>query len=76
MFEINRDVFFVRGAMNGAVYDLVGEKVFSVNKTACEIIARYCNGNSVDADAEYLKKLRVANMISKEFTAKETRCES
>ena len=72
MFEINRDVFFVRGAVNGAVYDLVGEKVFSVNKTACEIIARYCNRSSVDADAEYLKKLRGANLINEDFPAKET----
>ena len=72
MFEINRDVFFVKGAVNGAVYDLVGEKVFSVNNTACEIIARYCNGAAVEVDADYLKKLRAANLISEEFTPKET----
>ena len=72
MFEINKDVFFVKGAVNGAIYDLVGEKVFSVNKTACEIIARYCNETFADNDAEYLNKLRAKHLIDEGFTAKET----
>ena len=41
MYEINKDVVFVQGAVNGAIYDFISEKVYSINYTACEIVKRY-----------------------------------
>ena len=34
MYEINKDVVFVKGYRNGAIYDFNTGKVFSVNHTA------------------------------------------
>ncbi|MBP5586987.1 MAG: hypothetical protein J6Y92_11620 [Lentisphaeria bacterium] len=41
VFEINKDVVFVQGAKNGAIYSFVSGKVYSVNDIACEIIQQY-----------------------------------
>ena len=32
MYWINDDIVFLKGAKNGAIYDLVKEKVYSVNE--------------------------------------------
>jgi len=58
MYWINDDIVFLKGAKNGAIYDLVKEKVYSVNEVGCEIIIRYINGWSYESDYDYLKQLK------------------
>lgn len=40
MIELLPDVIFVEGAVNGAIYDLVRERVFAVNSSAASIIRK------------------------------------
>lgn len=67
MFEINKDIVYVKGFINGAIYDFINEKVYAVNRTACEIIERYIKGRSADSDRNYLNMLEDKKLLSKEF---------
>lgn len=68
MIEINDGVIFVKGALNGAIYDFNTRKVYSVNDIACEIIDKYINKLKINIDEqEYLIKLESANLINKDF---------
>lgn len=64
MYEINKDVVFVKGYRNGAIYDFNTGKVFSVNHTACKIIKSYIEGNNEKKDETYLCQLRSNKLIS------------
>lgn len=70
MYWINDDIVFLKGAKNGAIYDLVKEKVYSVNEVGCEIIIRYINGWSYESDYDYLKQLKNNKLISTHFLPK------
>lgn len=37
-FTLNNGVFFVPGALRGAIYDTNSGKVYSINKSGCEIL--------------------------------------
>ena len=67
MFELNRDVIFVQGAKNGAIYNFNTGKVYSVNDTACEIIKQYKNNPDFTACNRYLERLRKEDLVSKDF---------
>ena len=42
MFEINKDIIFVKGFTNGAIYNFNDNKVYSVNKSACIFSTMLC----------------------------------
>lgn len=67
MYWINKDVAFLKGAKNGAIYDLIKEKVYSINDIGCEIIGRYIKGSSIELDCYYIDKLKSNNLISSDF---------
>lgn len=67
MIEINKNVVFVKGAKNGAIYDFNTEKVFSINDIAVNIIERYVFGKSIQDDFKYLDLLSNNKLISKDF---------
>ena len=47
MTELARDVVFVKGACNGAIYDLGKNRVYSVNAVGCQILAKYINNDRI-----------------------------
>ena len=53
-------VFFVPGALRGAIYDTNSGKVYSLNKSSCEILL----GNT--ENAEFWKKLEPLDLVTKE----------
>lgn len=53
-------VFFVPGALRGSIYDINSGRVFSVNKSACEILT----GKS--QDAEYWNNLESLGLATRE----------
>ena len=53
-------VFFVPGALRGAIYDTNSGKVYSLNKSACEILS----GNV--ENPEFLRKLEPLDLVTKE----------
>lgn len=67
MFEINNDIIFVEGALNGAIYDFNSEKVYSINESACKIVERYINNDCLDSDNDYLSTLTANKLISERF---------
>ena len=67
MFEINKDIIFVKGFTNGAIYNFNDNKVYSVNKSACNIIERYINNSNIESDINYLNILTRHKLISKSF---------
>lgn len=67
MFEINRNVVYVKGAVNGAIYNFNTGKVFSVNQTACSIIEAYIDDSLPLAGNEYLELLRDNLLISSSY---------
>ena len=75
MQSINNDVFFVRGAVNGAIYDLSSGKVFSINGSACEIVERYCSNSARNDDEGYLSLLRREHLIDPTYRPRDVEVE-
>ena len=73
MYWINEDVAFVKGARNGAIYDLVKEKVYSVNSVGCDIIERYIERANIDKDFDYIRQLENNELVSPDFAPTEIR---
>lgn len=71
MIEINKDVIFVQGYVNGAIYDLNTEKVYSVNKTGCEVVRAYSENPKDYYEDAYCVQLRNADLISRDFMPQE-----
>lgn len=67
MYQINEDVVYVKGAVNGAIYDFNTEKVYSINQSACDILDRYVVEKNINADRDYLDMLSRNNLISDIF---------
>ena len=73
MIEINKNVVFVQGALNGAIYDFNFNKVYSINEDACNIINKLKNNSSQYSDTEknYVEVLKKNNLISDAWVLKE-----
>jgi radical SAM protein with 4Fe4S-binding SPASM domain len=72
-FTLNKDVFLVKGAKRGALYDLKKGSVYSINERSTEIIDKCEKGNSLKNIAKkenlpineilkYLKKLQILGL--------------
>lgn len=66
MTELNENVIFVRGAKNGAIYDLGKGKVYRVNADAVTVIERLASGipAASPAEKEYVGKLTQNGLLS------------
>lgn len=73
MIEINKNVVFVQGALNGAIYDFNFNKVYSINEDACNIINKLKNNSSQYSDTEknYIEVLKKNNLLSDAWVLKE-----
>ena len=64
MIKLAEKVFFLRGARNGAIYDLVRGRVFAVNEISCDIVTRAANGYVLSSsDIAYVQKLKSAGLV-------------
>ena len=67
MLELNQSVYFVPGASRGAIYDLVHNRVFSVNSVACDVIRSLrMEGVISDVAMRYRAKLVTAGLLRKD----------
>lgn len=67
IYKINDKVAFVKGAKNGAIYDFITQKVYSVNDAGCSIIKQFIENGLKIGDDDYLKLLERKNIISNSF---------
>ena len=63
IYQINENVVYVQGAMNGAIYDFNDRKVYSINNVGCEIINRLYLQNQLEADRNFLDQLKSMGLI-------------
>lgn len=71
--ELNKDVMFVSGLTNGAIYNFNNGKVYHINSSACEIILDYFHGKINIENNEYLQDLANNCLISVNFVPRETK---
>ena len=60
VFTLKDGVFFVPGALRGAIYDTNSGKVYSLNKSGCEILS-----GDVE-NPEFWRKLEPLGLVTKE----------
>lgn len=71
MYEIAKNVVFVKGAKNGAIYDFNSGDVFSVNTDACDIIMKLINNEVlISSENEYKKALINNHLFDNNFSPK------
>ena len=64
MIRLADKVFFLRGARNGAIYDLVRGRVFAVNESACDIVSKAARGDELSSsDIAYIRQLASAKLV-------------
>lgn len=66
MYLINDDVVFVKGALNGAIYDFNTHNVYSINDMACTIVDKLINGdtNLSPIEQDYKNQLVAAGLFN------------
>ena len=61
MLEINKNIVYVRGVLNGAIYDFNSRKVYSIDTEACDIIEKLKDKNIVLTEVEEEYRLLLEN---------------
>ena len=61
MLQINNNVVFVPGAMNGAIYNFNNGQIFSVNHESCLVIQKACAGKPLSEDEQKYLELLIKN---------------
>lgn len=69
VFEINRNVAYVKGSFRGAIYNFDDGKVYSINEDGCKIIETYISNRKVNNS--YLTELEKLQLIGSDFLPKE-----
>lgn len=69
IFEINKSVVFVKGALRGAIYNFNDGKVYSINEDGCKIIEEYITNHKLNVP--YLVELQKMSLIKENFTPAE-----
>lgn len=68
MIEISSNVVFVKGAKNGAIYNLNSGNVFSINSHSCNVIEKYINREILYEDEQkYIDLLVTKKLIDLNF---------
>lgn len=69
LWEINRKVVFVKGALRGAIYDLENELVYSIGEQSCNCLYKIINNRELyNEEKEYRKTLIEHGLISADFS--------
>jgi radical SAM domain heme biosynthesis protein len=69
LWEINRNVVFVKGALRGAIYDLENELVYSIGVQSCNCIYKIINNCGLNnEEKEYRKALIEHSLLSADFS--------
>lgn len=72
MYEINKNVVYVKGASQGAIYNFNSGHVFSINGEACHIIDRLINNEPLKNDEiKYLKLLENKGLLDHQYNIAE-----
>lgn len=71
MIEISRNVVYVKGAKNGAIYNFNSEEVFSVNDFACSIIEKIIKSEDLNHEEFQYKNLLIDAMLLDDFFEKQ-----
>ena len=72
MKEIDKDVVYVRGRKNGALYCFNTSKIYSINEIACDILDKYVSKIDLDtAETAYLELLVKNDLLNMGFAPKE-----
>ena len=66
IYEINKNVVYVKGEIRGAIYNLEDGNVYSINEDGCKILEKYIS-NSQQTDSDYLEDLKSRNLICETF---------
>ena len=69
IYEINKNIAYVKGAARGAIYNFDDGKVYSINEDGCKIIEQYIFNQKVKNP--YLEDLEKLLLISNDFLPKE-----
>ena len=73
MFEINKNVILVKGAVNAAIYDFNTKNVYAINEEAFNIINKVAinkNTPSSEIEKNYINDLLLVALLSKNFIPK------
>lgn len=65
VYEINKSIVYVKGALRGAIYNFNDGKVYSINEDGCTIIENYIANNELNAS--YLIELKKLSLIDESF---------
>ena len=65
MFEINKDVIFVKGAKNGAIYNFCSGNVYQINQEGCAELHKYIDDKNYCSN--YIFKLLKMNLLDQNF---------
>ncbi|WP_312046487.1 radical SAM protein [Anaerotignum sp.] len=69
VWEINKNVVFVQGALRGAIYDLTNELVYSIGALSCTCLYKVINNCELNnEEKEYHKSLIEHNLVSLDFS--------
>jgi len=71
MIEISKNVVYVKGAKNGAIYNFNEGEVFSVNDIACSIIEKIIKSEDLNFEEIKYKNLLIDAMLIDEFFDKQ-----
>ena len=64
MFEINKNVVFVQGLKNGAIYDFNSGDIFSINKESCNVLNKIIKTRVLTkGELEYAQMLKDTNLL-------------
>ena len=73
IFELLHGVYFVPGAINGAIYDLKNERLYAVNHETNIFLIKYCQNvlmSLSDEEMAYIEKLCQENLLSRDYFPK------
>ena len=72
IIEINKNVVYVKGAKNGAIYNLNTGNVYSINHASCDVVEKYLADKILSLEEqEYIKVLFSNALLEKGFSARE-----
>ena len=66
MTEINKDIIFVKGAKNGAIYNFRSGNVYQLNQEGCTELQKYINDKNYFSD--YISQLMQMELLDKTFS--------
>lgn len=69
IYELEKDVLWVQGALKSAIYDYNNNNIYSLNNKATQILKNYieCPNKLKEDEIDFLKKIEEKKLISNEY---------